>query len=471
MRLLVLCSLLTALSAVELPPQAPDFSHAGFHGGDVAIPDLPVTANVRTYGAIGDGVADDTAAINKALAEAAPGTVLVPTGRYRITEQLRITRSGVVLRGEGASRSILWFPRTLTDVTPAWTANTSGLRTSSYSWSGGFLVIGSQQASLATSISAITQPTMRGDTHVTVAALGDLKLGDDIIITLEDDDARSLTRYLYADDSGPISALKPLRSRQLARITGITGSTIALDRPLRYALRSAWQPRLARYTPAVHDSGIEDLGLAFPATPYGGHFTELGANGVELRGNAADCWVRRITLTNADSGVFVQGDRNTIADVAFEADRKPCATLYGGVACVGHHGLTTNGSDNLVSGFAFHVSYIHDLTVEGGTSAGNVFAHGSAPALAIDHHKKAPHANLFTDLDCGTGQRVWFHGGGNNLGKPSGTWETFWNLRATQPIALASGDWGPPGAIFKGLNTPVEPLDLHAAQLAARRAH
>ena len=37
----------------------PDFSHAGYHEGVDAIPDLAVAANVLDFGAVGDGVADD----------------------------------------------------------------------------------------------------------------------------------------------------------------------------------------------------------------------------------------------------------------------------------------------------------------------------------------------------------------------------------------------------------------------------
>ncbi|MCF7854037.1 MAG: glycoside hydrolase family 55 protein [Candidatus Pacebacteria bacterium] len=64
--------------------------------------------NVREYGAVGDGVADDTAAIQKALdlASAGDGTggeVLIPSGLYSISKTLtvNVTR-GLIIRGEGA---------------------------------------------------------------------------------------------------------------------------------------------------------------------------------------------------------------------------------------------------------------------------------------------------------------------------------------------------------------------------------
>ena len=464
--------LIHALQGVESPPmtpQTPDFSHAGFAGGDSPIPDLPIVADVRAFGAIGDGEADDTAAFNRAVATAPLGAVLVPAGRYRITDRIRIERSGIALRGEGRERSVLWFPRTLTDVSPDWTTNTGGRPTSNYSWSGGFLVIGSaKRPADAPASSEISTGATRGGRSVVVAKTTGLAVGQDVAISLEDDPARTLTAYLYAGDTGPTTKLGAQKCRQLARITRIDGTRIDLDRPLRYDLRPEWRPRLSAFVPRVRGSGIEDLGLAFPATPYGGHFTELGANGIELRGESADCWVRRILITNAESGVYVQGDRCTVADVTLTGDRPAAAESYGGARCIGHHGISVGGSDNLITGFDFRVAYIHDFTVEGGRAAGNVIAGGKGVDLCFDHHKKAPHANLFTDIDCGAGKRVWSHGGGDDLGKPSGTWEVFWNLRGAKPIPPPPKDWGPPGTITAGLDRPVEPRDLHAAQLAAR---
>lgn len=62
------------------------------------------TTNVLDYGAVGNGVADDTAAITRALAAAPAGsTVLFPAGRtFKTTSQITVPSDGLTLSGYGA---------------------------------------------------------------------------------------------------------------------------------------------------------------------------------------------------------------------------------------------------------------------------------------------------------------------------------------------------------------------------------
>ncbi len=64
--------------------------------------------NVKDYGAVGDGVADDIAAINAAIADASGGgEVFFPAGVYLVSGTMTISASDIKLRGEGEDRSIL----------------------------------------------------------------------------------------------------------------------------------------------------------------------------------------------------------------------------------------------------------------------------------------------------------------------------------------------------------------------------
>src|SRR3984893_18302193 len=70
-------------------------------------------ANVKTnYGAVGDGVTDDTAAIQKALNALGPNnpTLYFPAGTYRITQTLSLAGQGYVnvIGADPANTTITW---------------------------------------------------------------------------------------------------------------------------------------------------------------------------------------------------------------------------------------------------------------------------------------------------------------------------------------------------------------------------
>jgi hypothetical protein len=79
--------------------------------------------DAKAYGAIGDGVADDTAAINNAIAAAIPskGVVFLPPGQYLVSELNFTGAQGVILRGAGVN---------VTRINPSSTSN------SIIDWSG-----------------------------------------------------------------------------------------------------------------------------------------------------------------------------------------------------------------------------------------------------------------------------------------------------------------------------------------------
>jgi hypothetical protein len=81
-----------------------DFSYAGYRGGGVSIPDVPVKATIQPGG-------DDPANIQKALDQVSQlplvnghrGAVLLAAGTYHCDKPLNIGADGVVLRGESGA--------------------------------------------------------------------------------------------------------------------------------------------------------------------------------------------------------------------------------------------------------------------------------------------------------------------------------------------------------------------------------
>ncbi|MBN1292192.1 MAG: hypothetical protein JXB48_10165 [Candidatus Latescibacteria bacterium] len=88
----------------DLGNTIPDFSHAGYEGGGVALPYVPVKETL--WPVAGDNAPLIQAAIDRVSsmppdADGFRGAVLLKQGYYKLESQLHISASGVVLRGEG----------------------------------------------------------------------------------------------------------------------------------------------------------------------------------------------------------------------------------------------------------------------------------------------------------------------------------------------------------------------------------
>lgn len=457
----------------------PDFSYAGYRSGEVAIPDYPAAANVETFGAHGDDELDDTAAFKAAIEATQSGAILVPPGRYIITEVLRIKRSGVVLRGAGEGKTTLFFPTPLEEIEPNMGETTSGKTTSNYSWSGGFVRLEGNLGSRV--LTKITSAAKRGGRVISVADPAAVNEGQLIEVFLKDTPENTLAAHLYADDPGNMAELRGRTTTSLVtRVASSENGVVVLDRRLRSDVRGEWSPVVRSFEPTVQDSGVEDLTFEFPATPYGGHFSEQGFNPIALV-NVANCWARRLRFVNPDSGPMIGGVFNTVSDVVYESKR-PAA--MGGVQ--GHHGIYLSWmGDHLFTRFDFRMMFVHDISVS--RCAGVVVADGKGKDLCFDHHKRAPYEILFSNIDLGKGTRPWKSGGGSNLGKNAGARVTFWNLRATGPLPEPPKSFAPDMINLVGVNlgapeilnleglwregrpgTRAVPAELHAAQLARR---
>lgn len=461
----------------------PDFSYAGYRRGERPPPRVAQAANVKDFGAVGDGIADDTRAIQAAIDATGRGAVFVPAGRYKITDYIRIHKSNIVLRGAGPAATVFWFPRGLDEIHPRQGRTSTGSPASGYSFDGGFVWV--QGDYRAQRLAGITAVARRGDVEVDVDTTAALAVGAEVLVVAREAPDHSLKTHLYCGDPGDIRRGKQLDTKMVMRIVAVRGNRVRFDRPLRFATEAAWQPEIRSFAPSVTECGVEEIGFEFPANQYRGHFKENGANAIELR-QVTNCWVRNVAIHNGDFGINIVACGNTVDGVVITADEARGFPDGGVKACTGHHAIQCKrAEDNLITGFDVRASYIHDLTVE--HASGNVYAKGRGSDLNFDHHKDTPYENLFTDLDCGKGGRVWRCGGGASIGRQSAGWETFWNIRAAAPVAPPPKGWGPVTMNFVGVftKTPtsigpegiwweaippadLQPKDLHAAQLARR---
>lgn len=409
----------------------PDFSFAGYQSGEAAIPSPAVVTNVMDFGAVGNGIADDTAAFVAAIDAVSSGAILIPAGRYKITDVLYIRKSNVVLRGAGVGSTTLVFTNSLSALLGPPPGN-DGLE--SWSWGGGLIWV--EGIETTTKLADVTANAERGSSVLTVSTTNGLVPGMTIRLTMTDPDG-SLGRHIHADQ---LSANPALVGRELVRfpaaITAVAGNQITLERPLRLDVRTVWQPQILVASGHLSEVGLENFTVEFPTKQYPGHFNEVGFNGIWMDG-AWNSWIRNVTITNSENGFMIERSAFcTLEQVALTASVTNRLNISG-TYYTGHHGIQFRRSDDcLVRNFTVATRHYHDLTVEDAT--GCVCMKGSGVDLNFDHHTYLPYENLFTEINAGAGTRHWSSSG--SAVPAAGARETFWNITSTSPVnSLPSG--------------------------------
>ncbi len=451
----------------------PDFSHAGYHQGEAPPPEVPVAADVRDFGAVGDGVTDDSQAFLAAIESVERGAIFIPEGRYRLTRVLRLTRSGVVLRGAGRDRTVLFFPQPLYEIEGV------GPQLSPYgpygwSWSGGVIWVEGEPDEEVV-LTRVTAEAEQGDDEVEVESTAGIEPGQLVrLVQYESDGSLSLHLHDGHPLDGPCLVDRPgFKIVDWAlEVEAVERRRLKFGRPLRLDISPEWGAEIRAYRPGLEEVGVEHLTVEFPETEYNGHHKEPGYNGILFHA-VFNGWVRDVAIVNFDSGIHFWYSRYTTGDGVLLTGR------------AGHYGLNLGGcQDCLMTRFVLENSSVHDLSTSN-LGHGSVFSRGRGPDINFDHHRGAAYQNLYSDIDIGSAwksRRVW-ETSGTRTGHDTAARETFWNLapklidrrlphwpavniigkvrRSDQGEAETNGAW------IESIPN-LEPPDLHRAQLARR---
>ncbi|MFE9888257.1 glycosyl hydrolase family 28-related protein [Streptomyces scopuliridis] len=441
-------------------PQIPYVGRAGSRAGARRLPRYRVVADVRAYGAKGDGSVDDAPAINRALVAAAErggGTVSIPPGTYRIDDVIRIAHSGVVLRGAGSDRTKLYATRNLTEVIGPYGSRYGGDK-SSWSWAGGLIWLCPQERwdTLTTAIKARNWPfegwtgnardewrTLtviargnRGDRSVTVRDASKLRRGQFVLLRLADDTDHTLLAHMAGGGPGTEAynwaAMTKLTSyvpyEWPVRITAVRGREVTLERPLPLDVRPEWDPRFTTSVTPLTGSGVEGLTLEAVETPQSPHLLDKGYNGVAFQ-CAYDCWAEDVVVRHVDNGFGLIG-------------ASACTLRRTRVAGRGSHHpyYCREGShDNLIEDFVIERrtvpapagTQLHGINVEG-LSSYNVWSRGRMEMGTFDTHRGMPFANVRTEITVSNDGR---HGGDAIAGPLYGARFAHWNVTVTNERA------------------------------------
>lgn len=284
----------------------PDFSGAGYKGGGVDIPEIPVVKIIEAI------QGDNTSHIQSAINEVAGfnpdgngfrGAILLKAGTYQVNGTIRLNQSGIVLRGEGdgddPSKSTIIFGK----------GNTPHQRTILVA-GGGSLTRWSEQVS-GTKTNISTQKVFVGSNSFSIDNASPFNVGDNIIIYHPITDA-----WINAVQGGGTASdpswvvqdgLNIIYNRY---IKNISGNTITVDVPLFYTLeKSLSQSYIYKYSRnnLKTNIGIENLRIDIEAIgiPQDSNGDENHAwHAIELK-QVEDAWVKNCTMRHfGQSGIM-----------------------------------------------------------------------------------------------------------------------------------------------------------------------
>ncbi len=274
----------------------PDYSHAGYRSGEDELPYYPVKISIEP------SPGDDTQKINSAIAyveglnpdhNGVRGAVKLQEGIYQISGQLRIQKSGVVLRGAGSgpdpqNASIL-------RVSKSFRGTVMQVGTGNYDWLYNY----SEPETHVT-----TEFVPVGSRIFEVADVSIFEVGDNIILR-----HTSSQKWLDTINGGDTAADPPWEKGYIEIyynrvITGIRDSTISIDAPIFNHLdRSLTRTRVYEVDRKnlVEESGVEYLRIEIQTD---GQTSENHAeNGVIFDG-VENGWARYVNVFHFSSSGF-----------------------------------------------------------------------------------------------------------------------------------------------------------------------
>ncbi len=429
-------------------PNIPNCSFAGYRGGDAAIPDAKVVANVKESGATGDGTTDDTAAFAAAMDKASAaggGAVLVPAGTYRIEGMLHLKHDNVIIRGEGRDKTTLDFINPLSTVIGKFNWETK----SAWSWSGGLVWIGpadtfgaDKQLTLrdkgvgqpmweywrpGKKLASVKAAAQSGDDTITVDQAGGLKPGMMVMMSWLNPADSSLLKavaghplmekYDWASAAWINSANYP-RWQWPVEIASVKGNKVQLKQPIRLDIRPQWDVQIHEIGTSVREAGIEHLTIRNHAPKGHKHLTNTGHNAIYVN-RAYDCFIRDIEIQSTENGInLAAAKRVTVSGVTFTGPEQH------------HHSLAcrVNSHDNLFEDFIVDgpTRVKHGINTEW-LSSGNVWRRGVMKKGIFDSHRAISFDSIRTDITLANDADG--PGGAGGAGPFLGKRIVHWNIR------------------------------------------
>ncbi len=438
----------------------PDFSHAGYQGGGVALPEVPVQVTLSP--AAGDMRATIQAAIDQVEALAPDsngirGAVLLRRGVYEVNGSLFIEASGVVLRGEGqgAEGTVLFASLTQQHDFIQVRGSGSGI---------------GENAATREVIATPYVPV--GSRKLAVANVQDFAVGD--LISVRRTPNQRWIDTLEMGQYGWTPGGYAIRHERV--VTAIAGDTLTVDLPFVDVMETQFGGgTVARATISgrISQCGVENLRIRsyYAAPDDEAHVWKA----VKLR-RVTDSWVKGVTAQYcgyACVSIESESNFNTIEE---------CAMIEQRSRITGARRYSFNISDGM--GNLFQRCYAsegrHDYVTGSRVAGPNVFLDCVATQTYNDigpHHRWAT-GLLFDNIKGGV-SRVQNRGASGTGHGWAGAQTLFWNLEGTTiKVESPHGgrNWGigcvgteqQGGGYWESWGAAVTPRSLYLQQLEDR---
>lgn len=399
-----------------------DFSYAGYHRGEVDIPagEGP-TFDVVEFGADPTGESDSTAAIQRAIDEAArigSGIVRLPAGTFRVLPQgenlyaLRIHHGDVILRGAGRDQTFIF--------------------NDSYEMRGKSIILIEggetrwEDVPTDSPVATLREDLLSPTTTIPVESVDGFSVGDWVILRADATDDFVAEHRMLDKWGGWGHRLRGVRFHRQITAIDPEAKELTIDVPIRYYLKTRDNARVHLAGSHIEEVGLESFSIGnieHPKTKDAEgwglmDFLNPGTGGYDVHGSAAismvrarNCWVSEVStyqpkanstpahvLSNAL--VLTECRGVTISDCRFER------TLYGGGGGNGYMVRLANSNECLIVDTTVGYNR-HGFVVSGMASSGNVFLRGMAQATekqvagsgiagskGSDHHMHLSQSNL-----------------------------------------------------------------------------
>jgi len=445
----------------------PDFSHCGYMGGGVAIPNVPVATTLSPR----DG--DDTQMMQDAINDVSSlspdangfrGAVLLTAGRYQISSTLTITADGVVLRGQG--QDVLG---TVLEAIGAYGYNVIGVN-----GSGEFSPISS-------TIRLITSPYVPvGAYSFNVENTSGYSVGDWIIVQ------RTPNQFWIDELAMGQYGWRAVSYHHMYEryVVDITDNTITIDSPMVEVIQDEYGGgRIFKSHPLsrLKQCGVENLRIE---STYASDTDESHPWNAIVLQDVEDCWVRRVTAQYfAGCCVRMESEstRVTIEDCAFI---DPKSLITGGR----RYAFMINPKANHILFQRCYAAYARHSYVTGHLIPGpNVFVDCYAYNCWLDsgpHHRWAT-GTLYDNIRDSLQINAQNHGPTGTGQGWAGAQQVLWNCQAGSTVCEApkgamnfaigctctrnNGLWvDEPDGWWEHHGQPVKPRSLYYKQLEDR---